>query len=129
MSHNMIEQSGFPGMQHMQLFKKDNNMDGRDNLDTIPQEPAVYAICGRVNGAPANPRFVGAAMNLQEAVRAHFSAYEQDTCLRTFMQSIKLKDLVFEIIDTPSPQLLEDKGAAWIERLKPACNEMLNKVY
>ena len=129
MDHNILDVSLVEGMQTMQLFSKETNLDGLDNLATIPASPAVYAICGRVNGKPANPRFVGATMNLREAVIAHFGDDEKDSCLQAFLHSIKLKDLVFEIISEPSPAVLEAKAGQWKETLKPVCNEIINKVY
>ena len=129
MDHNIIDVSLTEGMQTMHLFSKESNLDGQDNLASIPTSPAVYAICGRVNGKPANPRFVGAAMNLREAVIAHFGNDEKEGCLHAFLHSIKLKDIVFEIITDPSPASLEVRVSEWKETLKPVCNEIINKVF
>lgn len=129
MDHNMISNLLQPGARQMTLLKKDNNLDQLDNLNEIPAMPAVYAICGRVNNAPANPRMVGAAMNLQQAVTAHFSEAETDDCLGAFMRSIKIKELVYEILPDATPELLAQKKEAWTAKLNPACNEELNKVY
>lgn len=129
MEHNIIDVLASPGIQKMVLLKKDNNLDHLDNLGEIPDMPAVYAICGRVNGAPANPRAVNAAMNLRQAVVDHFSTTEEDECVRTFMQSIKIKELVYEILPDASAAVLEEKRNKWVEKFRPSCNEVLNKVY
>ena len=111
------------------LYKKNNNLDQEDNLDDLPEAPAVYAISGRINGAPANCRHVGVTHNLRESVKIHFSDAEPDACLKQFMQSIKIKTLNYELLDEHEPQVLDSKKAAWSERFKPECNEALNEVF
>jgi hypothetical protein len=41
-------------------------------MDQLPGQPAVYAICGQVNGLPANPRYIGETDNLRKAIIGHF---------------------------------------------------------
>lgn len=118
-----------PGMQQVTLLKKENNLDQLDNLSELPEQPAVYAICGRVNNKPANARMVGTAANLREAVLMHFSDGETNECLRQFMQSIKIKELVYELLPGASSEQLAQKKTEWSAQFKPACNETLNKVY
>ena len=107
------------------IYKKDNNLDELDNLDELPQLPAVYAICGRINGKASNCRHVGITENLQKAIKLHFSNDEADECLKTFMQSIKIKALIYELLNEPDESYLHD----WKEEFKPDCNEELNKVH
>ncbi len=111
------------------LHKKDNNLDGKDNLDELPIEKAVYAICGRINGSPANCRYVGETVNLQEVVRKHFSQGEEDSCLKFFMQSIKTKVLIYELMPMAGEAELLLAKSQWEAEFKPECNDELNKIH
>jgi excinuclease UvrABC nuclease subunit len=111
------------------IYKRDNNLDARDNLDDIPSEKAVYAISGRINGAPANCRFVGESEDLRRSVKEHFSTTEADSCLRKFMQSIKIKTIDFILLpDSTSDERLQ-LVSRWKEEYKPDCNDELNVVF
>ncbi len=109
------------------LYKKDNNLEQKDNLDTLPNGPAVYGIFGRINGEPANCRHVAATKNLKQAILHHFSDSESYDCLRTFMQSIKIKMLVYQELDASAD--FEDMKLQWEARYKPECNEQLNHIH
>ena len=122
MEHHVLE-SLETRIQRQQIFKKDNNLDGHDNLDKIPATAAVFAICGRVNGYAANPRYVGTTKNLQEAVK---NLFDNKDCVGQFMNSIKLKELIYEVI---REEQIESKRTEWETRFKPVCNEVLNEVY
>src|SRR5258708_6283901 len=104
MEHNYISVGEQESITALVIFQKDNNLDGRDNLDSLPETPAVYALCGRVNNQPANARFVGESENLRRAIRQHFdpSASVGDECLREFMLSIKTKTLLYELLPVSS---------------------------
>jgi hypothetical protein len=122
MEHHILE-SLESKILRMQLFKKDNNLDQKDNLDEVPEETAVFTICGRVNGFAANPRYVGATKNLREAVKELFNTTD---CVGQFMNSIKLKDLLYEVV---AEDQLENKKAEWESKFKPQCNEVMNEVH
>lgn len=111
------------------IFKKDNNIDGLDNLDELPTSEAVYAICGRINGAPANCRYVGHTNNLQLAIKKHFSSEEPYACLKQFMQSIKIKTINFELMEGSTESERIERKELWEDEMKPACNETLNEVF
>lgn len=129
MENNILEIESASGLVEMVINKHDNNLDGLDNLSEIPEKAAVYALCGRVNGQAANCRFVGASTNLQTSIRNHFSNNEPDTCLKTFMQSIKIKVLVYSLIDIKDNVSVENYVREWNIKFKPDCNETLNKVH
>jgi len=126
MQNNIIELENEAGIIEITINKKDNNIDGLDNLDSIPEIPAVYAICGRVNGIVANCRFVGTSENLRATVTRHFGDDETYGCLKTFMQSIKVKVLLYQQIDSSAA---EGKLAEWKANLRPECNDALNKIH
>lgn len=111
------------------VLKADNNLDEKDNLNEIPKKPAVYGIFSRINGEPANCRFVGFADNLQEAIKGHFSFEESDNCLKQFMNSIKIKALSYKIIEDISEEEKTTLIKQWKEEHNPECSEELNKVY
>ena len=111
------------------LYKADNNLDKVDNLNDLPNEKAVYAISGRINGKPANCRYVGECDNLQSAIRLHFSDAETDHCLRQFMQSIKIKTLDYVLLPGSTQAERDQIKTEWKVTYKPECNEQLNKVF
>lgn len=129
MNHHMIDLTGQEERQFTQLFQKENNLEQRDNLDSLPTTAAVYAICGRVNEQAANPRFVGETENLQESIKAHFAGLPDTDCLNAFMQSIKLKTLIFQLLPDTDPTERADLLAAWKQEFQPQCNETLNAVF
>jgi hypothetical protein len=88
----------------MVIYERNNNLDRRDNLDEIPAEKAVYAIYSRINGRPANCIFISETNNLQSAVRGHFVPAEVNADLRDFMQSIKIKTLVYTLMPESSKE-------------------------
>jgi len=131
MEHNYITLDEHSKIKRLMVFQKDNNLDGKDNLDTLPSSPAVYAVCGRVNGQPANPRFVGETENLREAVKLHFDKSETgiDEYFKEFMLSIKSKELLYEELPDSSQDdrmLLKKK---WESKFNPQCNKELNEIH
>lgn len=131
MEHNYITAEEQAGIRSIVIFQKDNNLDGKDNLDTLPGEPAVYAICGRVNEKPANPRYIGTSENLRQAVSAHFDGSQPavSDCFREFMLSIKIKELVFQLMPGSSEGERAAAKEKWEKQYKPECNKELNEVH
>lgn len=131
MEHNYIKIEENSTVKTTILYQRDNNLDKKDNLETLPATPAVFAVCGRVNGEPVNPRFVGETDNLQQAVRKLFDPTEKfsSECFRDFMLSIKTKQLVYELLpDTRQEERINIKNT-WQEKFKPECNEQLNEIH
>jgi len=117
------------GVESLVIYKYDNNLDRKDNLGQLPREKAVYALAGRINSEPANYRFIGVTDNLQDAVRQHFSPEETRECLRNFMQSIKIKMLVYQLLPGISEEGAAQKLQEWENIYKPECNDTLNEVF
>jgi hypothetical protein len=111
------------------LYQEDNNLDRLDNLSELPEEKAVYGICGRINGEAVNCRYIGETDNLRQSVRNHFGDQEPRECLREFMQSIKLKMLVFELLPDSTPETRLDVVQQWEQEYNPACNAELNQIH
>lgn len=129
MTPQYIQPDDAATMERIFLQHREYNLDKKDNLASIPTQAAIYAICGRVNGQPANARFVGATANLQAAIQHHYTDAETDDCLKTFMRSIKSKELLYRLVSDES----EEEIAALAEDLKrkfrPACTEEMNQVF
>ena len=123
--HNILNIESDGRIMTQTLLNADNNLDGKHNIDELPELPSRYAICGRVNGKPANARYVGVTDNLRTAVEKHFSE-ESDQSLKTFMTSIKIKELVYELLEDVDMTASKDE---WVSLFKPECNEELNKTY
>jgi excinuclease UvrABC nuclease subunit len=111
------------------IYQKDNNLDKLDNLDELPAAPGVYAICGRVNDKPANCRYIGETDNIREAIKSHFRRDEPYECLREFMQSIKIKHLLYELTKDSNSKSRVLKKEEWEKEFKPTCNKELNEVH
>jgi hypothetical protein len=120
MSHTYIDTSSQTAL--MRLLVK-------DNLDLIPASPAVYAICGRVNGQTANCRFVGQADNLKAAIEQLFQEDSPHACVGNFMRSIKIKELIYVALPGSTPEEREALKLEWDKIYKPLCNDELNRVY
>ncbi|MBN9381672.1 MAG: hypothetical protein J0H74_12955 [Chitinophagaceae bacterium] len=131
MEHNYIAIEEKEGLNRLVLFQKDNNLDGKDNLDMLPESPAVYAVCGRVNGKPANPRYIDATENLRQSVRMHFDRSQSaaNECFREFMLSIKTKELVFKMMPGTSEEERAAVREEWEKQYKPECNKELNEIH
>jgi hypothetical protein len=133
MEHNYIKTDSDLNIKQMVVQQRNNNLDNVDNLDEIPEGPAVYAMCGRVNGQPVNPRYVGETNNLQQAVKKLFDkdepAPENNACFKEFMLSIKTKELVYVLVPDATEAERKEKKSAWINQFHPECNEVLNKVH
>ncbi|MEL6534713.1 MAG: hypothetical protein AAFQ98_04840 [Bacteroidota bacterium] len=126
MEHQFISMT--EGMLQQHLLQKDNNLDKADNLDQLPTQGAVFAICGRVNGQAANARYVGFTANLQSEIKTLFdpNTTHEDTLLKEFMLSIKLKMLVWQEATADQANALVE---GWKSTMNPHFSEALNKVY
>ena len=131
MEHHYIELDGKSGVKTLVIYHRDNNLDKKDNLNTLPPEPAVYALCGRVNGQPANPRYIGQTINLREKIIKHFDRNESNSnkCLKEFMQSIKIKELIYQLMPDSTDYERVCKKKQWEDKYRPECTEALNKIH
>jgi hypothetical protein len=129
MTHKYIQAEEQPGIQNLVILHKDYNLDKKDNLDEVPAVPAVYALCGRVNGQAVNARHVACTENLQAAVKAHFSDNSNNQCLQNFMQSIKIKMLVFQLMPGSTENERQAIKQQWDNKMTPQCTDELNRVY
>lgn len=129
MNHNYLNLEEETDAHVLVIEHENYNLDGRDNLDEIPDKKGVYAICGRVNGKPVNARWVGQADNLQEAVKNHYSDNETNASLRDYMRSIKTKALIYKCMPKAALNELEEAQEGWKAQFNPECTPELNKVF
>ncbi|MBC9929284.1 hypothetical protein [Chitinophaga qingshengii] len=90
---------------------------GKENLSDIPAIPAVYAICARVNGRPANCRFIGETDDLKKSLHHHFGEEEQSRRLYSFMRSAKQKVLIYLPMDGEEPAKRCSTEKYWKEKI------------
>ncbi len=133
MEHNIIDTTQDNSIKDQVLFHQENNIDGKDNLNNLPESAAVYAICGRVNGKPANARYVGITNNLQDTLKQLFDkevpAPEGNDCFKTFMLSIKIKTILYLSTDGLTEDEQIEQKKIWNNKYKPECTEALNEIH
>lgn len=133
MEHNYIDLASESKIKELVIYCKENNLDGNDNLGELPEQPAVFAICGRVNGRAANPRFVDVTKDLQETIRNHFDqnvpAVEETECFKEFMTSIKIKVLIYMLLPAGTKVERMEIKEEWKTKFDPKCNRELNKIH
>ncbi|MBL0743048.1 hypothetical protein [Chryseolinea lacunae] len=127
MPHFYVPLEKHAGYLSTTLYHHANNLDGRDNLQTIPEAPAVYLICGRIGGKAANPRMVGETSNLRRSIMACFESPSDD--VRIFMQSIKMKELVYELVPELTEAQRMKKKMQWHDHYKPVHDEAIDKIH
>lgn len=131
MEHNFIDLDQFDGVNSLQIFEHSNNIDKHDNLDELPCEKAVFAVCGRVNGLPANARLVGYTDNLRQHIRSLFleTGPFENEYIKAFMLSIKTKHLLYMTLLEANNQTLKQIADSWDDQLLPKCEEAMNEVF
>ncbi|MBT1695431.1 hypothetical protein KK083_00995 [Fulvivirgaceae bacterium PWU4] len=105
-----------------EIWHRAYNLKGKDNLDEVPAEKAVFGIFGIVDEAPVNCRYVAETDNLREAVKMLFEKPE-GTGLLKFMQGPWIKMLVFEIIPGASPDETQTVLREWRDRYHPQIDD------
>lgn len=109
--------------QRTEIYHRSYNLDGKDNLTSLPARPAVYGIFAIVDGEPVHCRAVGHARNLQAAIRQHFDG-EADAGVRTFMRGPWIKMLVYEPFPAEAADAdLAAASADWARQYSPSCDE------
>lgn len=129
MTHKQVLLEGQPGICSTIIYRKEFNLDKKDNLEEIPNDPAVYTVCGRVNGNAVNPRCVSTATNLQEAIKQLYAEANSNDSLLKFMQSIKVKMLVYQVMPGSTENERQQIKQQWENELQPQCTDELNQVY
>ena len=56
----------------MEVYHKEYNIDDKDNINELPEEPAVFGIFSIIHEVPVHCRYVGSTDNLRKSVREVF---------------------------------------------------------
>ena len=102
----------------MEVFHKEYNLDKKDNLDELPEEPAVFGIFAIIHEVPVHPRLVKATDNLRKSVREVFENPE-DEGMKKFMQGPWIQMVCYELLPDSSEEDRKQKEEEWIKKYDP----------
>ena len=68
-----------------EVFHKDYNLDKKDNLEELPETPAVFGIFSIIHEVPVHCRLVASTDNLRKSVKDVFENPEGEG-MKKFMQ-------------------------------------------
>ena len=102
----------------LEVFHRDFNLDKKDNLDELPEEPAVFGIFAIIHKTPIHPRYVGSSDNLRKAVRDVFENPEGEG-LKKFMQGPWIQMLCYELLPGSTEEDRKKKEEDWNKRYEP----------
>lgn len=102
------------------VYHKDYNLDKKDNLDSIPEKPAVFGIFAIIHEKPVHCRFIGQSDNLRKAVRNVFEN-PQTEGLKKFMQGPWIQMLVYKEIESEEERKKAEED--WKKEHNPKCDE------
>ena len=105
-----------------EVFHKEYNLDKNDNLEELPEKPAVFGIFGIIHETPIHPRYISSTDNLRKAVRDVFENPEGEG-MKKFMQGPWIQMLCYELLPNLSEEERKAKEEAWINGYKPEINE------
>ena len=106
----------------LEAWHRDYNLAHKHTLDTIPQEPAVFALFGIVDNEPVNCRYVASTQNMQAAITQLFEN-PHTTGMKMFMQGPWIKLLQYQTFPgTPSGEMQRIVDE-WIQQFKPSIDE------
>lgn len=106
-----------------EIYHKDYNLDKKDNLDTLPEEPAVYGFFGIIQEKPVNCRFAGETANLRKGVRERFEQLQPEDGLKKFMQGPWIKMLCYQPCAGTSEQERQQILSEWRGRYDPKVDD------
>ena len=97
---------------------KDYNLDKKENLDEIPEQPAVFGLFAIIDDAPISPRYISSTDNLRKAVREVFEN-PNSTGLKKFMQGSWIKMLCYNLLLDSTEETRKAKEKEWIKKYEP----------
>lgn len=98
------------------------NLEGKDNLNELPEGRAVFGVFAIVNEQPLNCRHIGIAGDLRQSVKELFEV-PPEKGMKEFMQGPWIKMVVYErLSDQPNGE--EDNVTReWVERYQPKVDD------
>jgi translation elongation factor EF-1beta len=106
----------------IEIFHKEYNIDKKDNLDELPEEPAVFGIFAIIHEVPVHPRYVSSTDNLKKAVRDVFENPGSEG-LKKFLQSPWIQMLCYELMPDSTEEDRKKKEEEWIKEYDPRVTE------
>jgi hypothetical protein len=103
-------------------YHKDYNLDKKDNLDSLPEDAAVFGLFAIIHEKPVNCRFVGESDNLRKKVK---ELYENpgDEGFAKFMQGPWIQMLVYQSMPGASEEERKKAVEDWQKEHDPKCDE------
>jgi hypothetical protein len=101
-----------------EIFHKDYNLDKKDNLDELPEKPAVFGIFSIIHETPVHPRYVGSTDNLRKSAREVFENPGGEG-LKKFMQGPWIQMLCYEELPDSPEEERKQKEEEWIKKYEP----------
>ncbi len=102
----------------LEVFHKDYNLDKKENLDELPDQPAVFGIFAIIHNTPIHPRYVGSGDNLRKAVREVFEKPNSEG-LKKFMQGPWIQMLCYDLMPNSTEEERKKKEEEWIKIYEP----------
>ena len=102
----------------MEVWHKDYNIDKKDNLNELPEEPAVFGIFGIIHEVPVHPRYVASTDNLRKAVKDVFENPVGEGMTK-FMHSPWIQMLCYELMPDSTEEQRKEKEEEWIKEYEP----------
>jgi hypothetical protein len=102
----------------MEVYHKEYNIDDKDNIDELPEEPAVFGMFGIIHEVPVHPRYVSSTDNLRKSVREVFEKPESEG-LKKFMQSPWIQMLCYELLPNSTEEDRKKAEEEWIRQYEP----------
>ena len=106
----------------LEVYHKEYNIDDKDNINELPEEPAVFGIFGIIHEVPVHCRYVGSTDDLRKSVRDVFENPESEG-LKKFMQSPWIQMLCYELLPKSSGEERKQKKEEWIRDYEPKVTE------
>jgi hypothetical protein len=102
----------------MEVFHRDYNLDKKDNLNELPEDPAVFGIFAIIHETPIHSRYVGSTDNLRKAVKDVFENPNSEG-LKKFMQGPWIQMLCYELMPDSKEEDRKKKEEDWAKRYEP----------
>ena len=106
------------------IFHKDYSVEGKENVKTVPKDPAVFGIFSMIHEKPVHCRYVGETENLQQTV---INLFEKGTDISEgfakYMHGTWIKRMLYVLMPGSTLQERQKEAAEWTQKYQPACDE------
>ncbi|GAA0894228.1 hypothetical protein GCM10009122_39080 [Fulvivirga kasyanovii] len=106
----------------MEIWHEQFNLDGKDNLEELPNEKAVFGVFGIVNDEPINCRFIGESENLRDTVKTLFEAPPSEG-MKKFMQGPWIQMIKYDLLPESGDQERKKAVDEWTTKYHPKIDD------